>query len=704
MYLGDYAEDYATLNFCFSTHKADGTPIALAGTPALSVYKGSNTTQSTAGITLDVDYDGVTGLNHVLIDLSADAFYAVANDYSVVITTGTVNGISVVGQVVREFSIENRSRKADLVSILGTALTETAGLIAAAFKKFFNVAAPTGTVNSLADAVPGAAGGGLIAGSNAATTFAGVTSTAGITVTQSAGNGSGIDVTGNGTGAGMKLTGGATGPGFLATGGGNHADADGMRAVAGGALASDFDADIGGSVTVSGEVTLAASQPSYDPIATINAKVLKYVQLLARKDAAIATDNATELTAINANGGSGVGAFNNTTDSEEAIADADVTINTNVLALATALSPVSQAAGSSTDTTGTVISGTYANTDTADANLWVTAPVNPGGLDMRLNFALGANRIPISVAISGWFNGSSQYANVYAYDYLNAAWNQLSNSANRMATRTSTANYSYPLTLQNFDPATGNVIIRFVSPSTNTGHRLSLDRVVVNSIGGSTGSPAGLTAEQVWNYVTRTLTSDTGEPIDTAALAAAVAALILITPANKILTDTDGHVTADVTGTVTVGGNVTLAASQPNLASTGIATAANQTTILSRIGTPADTDLATDIANIDASATTIINNIQNITNIIEGGGTGAGDGSEVCTIYVLDDSNDPIADVDCTIRAVNDPDEDIVASGKSDAFGVIIPHPKLDPGSYYLWKQKVGEDFSNPYVIVVPES
>lgn len=50
-------------------------------------------------------------------------------------------------------------------------------------------------------------------------------------------------------------------------------------------------------------------------------KLLKYVQLLVRKDAAIATDNATELTAINANGGSGAGSFDNTTDSEQALRD-----------------------------------------------------------------------------------------------------------------------------------------------------------------------------------------------------------------------------------------------------------------------------------------------------------------------------------------------------------------------------------------------
>ena len=60
--------------------------------------------------------------------------------------------------------------KANLAQILGTALTETAGQLAGAFKKWFNVAAPTGTVNSIPDAVAGAAGGLFIAGTNAATT------------------------------------------------------------------------------------------------------------------------------------------------------------------------------------------------------------------------------------------------------------------------------------------------------------------------------------------------------------------------------------------------------------------------------------------------------------------------------------------------------------------------------------------------------
>lgn len=55
--------------------------------------------------------------------------------------------------------------KTNLTQILGAAITGTAALIVAAFTKFFNIATPTGTVNSLPDAVPGAANGLAIVGS-----------------------------------------------------------------------------------------------------------------------------------------------------------------------------------------------------------------------------------------------------------------------------------------------------------------------------------------------------------------------------------------------------------------------------------------------------------------------------------------------------------------------------------------------------------
>jgi hypothetical protein len=124
-WLGNLTEDQVVY-FRFSTHKADGTPITLAGTPAISVYKDDGDTQSTAGITLAVDDDSVTGMHTVKIDTSADAFYAVAHDYSVVITTGTVDSVSVVGTVLATFSIENRFIESTVTSIAANAINAAA--------------------------------------------------------------------------------------------------------------------------------------------------------------------------------------------------------------------------------------------------------------------------------------------------------------------------------------------------------------------------------------------------------------------------------------------------------------------------------------------------------------------------------------------------------------------------------------------------
>lgn len=119
MYQGDYKEDFADLNLKFLTRNTSSVPTSLLGSPVISVYKSNNLTQSVAGVTLTVDFDGVTGLNNVKIDLSSDAFYATAEDYQVIITTGTVDGVSVVGEVVSSFSIENRF---DVVSLSATGL------------------------------------------------------------------------------------------------------------------------------------------------------------------------------------------------------------------------------------------------------------------------------------------------------------------------------------------------------------------------------------------------------------------------------------------------------------------------------------------------------------------------------------------------------------------------------------------------------
>ena len=142
MYLGDYVLD-ATLYFSFTTRSfSTGAPTQLAGTPAISVYKDADDTQTTTGVTLAVDDDTITGWNRVTIDTS-DAFYTTATDFQVVITTGTVGGVSVVGEVVAHFSIENRSALRPTTA--GRTLDVSAG--GEAGVDWANVGSPTTAVN-----------------------------------------------------------------------------------------------------------------------------------------------------------------------------------------------------------------------------------------------------------------------------------------------------------------------------------------------------------------------------------------------------------------------------------------------------------------------------------------------------------------------------------------------------------------------------
>lgn len=162
MNLGDFRLG-DTLDFHFTTRQISGAPATLASSPVLSCYVGNSTTEITAGITLDVDFDSRTGLNHVRIVASSGNGYATAKNYSVVITTGTVNSVSVVGEVIGYFSIENRSAlmPTSSGSTLDVSLTGEAGI------DWNNVGSP-GTSVSL--------GATTIGGVDAITTSGGIVS------------------------------------------------------------------------------------------------------------------------------------------------------------------------------------------------------------------------------------------------------------------------------------------------------------------------------------------------------------------------------------------------------------------------------------------------------------------------------------------------------------------------------------------------
>ena len=108
-YVGDIALG-ETIYVPFTTRRfSTGAPFTLAGTPAVAAYVDAGTVEITAGITLGVDHDARTGLNMLTIVATSGNGYAAGTDVALVITAGTVDSVSVVGEVVGTFSIDNRS-------------------------------------------------------------------------------------------------------------------------------------------------------------------------------------------------------------------------------------------------------------------------------------------------------------------------------------------------------------------------------------------------------------------------------------------------------------------------------------------------------------------------------------------------------------------------------------------------------------------
>jgi hypothetical protein len=119
-YYGDIAPG-DTLDFKFNTADKDGIGASLVS-GSLTCYKDNSVTQDNDGLTLTADFDSVTGLNNVRVNTSADGtFYSAGSNYQIVLTAGTVDGVSVVGYVVGEFSI--RARAVAVASIANNAVT-----------------------------------------------------------------------------------------------------------------------------------------------------------------------------------------------------------------------------------------------------------------------------------------------------------------------------------------------------------------------------------------------------------------------------------------------------------------------------------------------------------------------------------------------------------------------------------------------------
>lgn len=128
-YLGDFPTG-ATIFFPFETFNSTGASVTISGLAVtdIEVYKGASMTQraSDAGYALvdtdGIDLDGITGIHGFTIDTSDNTdsgFYAVGNDYTVVVSSITVDG-QTCNKIVGRFSIGNRSVTAASIAAIET--------------------------------------------------------------------------------------------------------------------------------------------------------------------------------------------------------------------------------------------------------------------------------------------------------------------------------------------------------------------------------------------------------------------------------------------------------------------------------------------------------------------------------------------------------------------------------------------------------
>ncbi len=109
-----------TVYFNFTTRQfSDGVPTVLTGSQALSVLEEDNVTPITAGVSVEVSRASVVGLNQATIVATGGNGYEAGKGYCVYISTGTVGGVSVVGEVVAQFTIGASAAATDLAAASG---------------------------------------------------------------------------------------------------------------------------------------------------------------------------------------------------------------------------------------------------------------------------------------------------------------------------------------------------------------------------------------------------------------------------------------------------------------------------------------------------------------------------------------------------------------------------------------------------------
>ena len=408
------------------------------------------------------------------------------------------------------------------------------------------------------------------------------------------------------------------------------------------------------------------------------AKLLAYVQLLARKDYAISQDNSDEVTAINADGGSGGGTFTNTTDAVQALRDRG---DQSWLTGGSGGATKSYVTTNWTRTVGDNDGGVPADTATVNATYYATGEINSTTLlevdavftlDSETETALGLN-------LWGYYaGGGSHVINVQAYNTVDSVYEPIG----VIGLGTEVVPYTFNLSPNHTDSSTGVVTIKFVhSAGTGiTSHVLNIDKCEVNSSVPSTTAAKLLSYVQLLARSDAAIETDRSTELDEINGDEGSGAGNFSSQTDSVEAIRDRGDAAWVTG---AGGGAG-----------GDATEAKQDTIIVHLtdvkGTAfaKDTDSLVNLAHIGADSDTL----KTLSDQIDGIAGGSGSGARTVTVTVDDGTT---ALENATVRFTEGVN---TYTGSTNASGVIVF--SLDDATYTVSISKAGYTFTPTTKIV----
>ncbi len=341
-----------------------------------------------------------------------------------------------------------------------------------------------------------------------------------------------------------------------------------------------------------------------------------------------------------------------------------------------------------TMTSVTVIEGSeqgLANASTSDDSRWTGDDDGSGAEFIFRCTPADTSDIPVEIMFEGYYDepvGATNGATLQVYNFNTAIWDTIGTFTNS----TKDENHEVPLshahkapgggTLETVAYTIGDVLVKFKQDTTETGNAcLLIDLILVGFVGNL------VTAEEIVDeWENQSQADPTGFHVNVKE----------INGTSQTANDNGADINTLITQVGTAGAGLTDLGGMSTGMKAGVE--AEATDALAAYDPPTKAELDAAESNIRGADS---DTLETLSDQLDGINNPTGAGSITFTYTVTDaDSGDPIADVDVWVTTDAAGANVVAGTLQTNAVGVVVF--MLDPGNYYIWRQRSGYNFSDP--------